>query len=249
MGNYTKKGKITSDVATMEVGVRTRAKTLALQPNPELSYLQLRSRRLEKAQFQTPLTKQKPERQTQLRQSGSDCNSNPQRTMVSRVRVGSVNSGSVGSVSFSCCSKKNQEVRFVDSTSVVDATAGENEAAEEEELVDFGGICIEASFGENNFELDCAERSARESTPCSFIRDLDTVGTPGSAVRPSCHATAASRRSRNTMQRIIPTAFEMEEFFVNAELEQQKLFVERYNFDVVNDSPLPGHYEWVRVDP
>lgn len=79
MGKYMRKAKLTGDVvAVMEIsqsslGVRTRAKTLALQKlqasltptpppppppspaveqRPELSYLQLRSRRLEKPPFQ-----------------------------------------------------------------------------------------------------------------------------------------------------------------------------------------------------
>ncbi|GAB2282018.1 hypothetical protein Dimus_016578 [Dionaea muscipula] len=240
MGKYMKKGKITGEVAVMEVGVRTRAKTLALQQNPELSYLQLRSRRLEKPQFQPPLPKPRPEKQTQLKQNaGAGGEANTNRTG-SRLRVGSVNSGSVGSASFSC--SKNEEGRFGHFTSW-DA-AGSREA---EEVGDFVGV--EASFGENNLEYDGAERSTRESTPCSFIRDLDTIGTPGSVVRPSCSAVASRRGAWNSVQRIIPTTFEMEEFFADAELQQQKLFMEKYNFDIVNDSPLPGHYEWVRVDP
>ncbi|KAL0461022.1 UNVERIFIED_CONTAM: Cyclin-dependent kinase inhibitor 3 [Sesamum latifolium] len=64
MGKYTRKAKMTADVALMDVsqsylGVRTRAKTLALQrlqsaaaapppSNPGACYLELRSRRLEK---------------------------------------------------------------------------------------------------------------------------------------------------------------------------------------------------------
>lgn len=82
------------------------------------------------------------------------------------------------------------------------------------------------------------------------------------------------------MQRNIPTAYEMDEFFAFAEKQQQAIFMEkcvfllirptpivlriksviqlfmplcilftfcRYNFDVVNDVPLPGRYEWVPV--
>jgi len=50
------------------------------------------------------------------------------------------------------------------------------------------------------------------------------------------------------MQRNIPTTHEMEEFFALAEQQQQRLFTEKYNFDVVNDLPLSGRYEWVRVN-
>ncbi|KAK4407336.1 Cyclin-dependent kinase inhibitor 3 [Sesamum angolense] len=43
--------------------------------------------------------------------------------------------------------------------------------------------------------------------------------------------------------RSIPTAHEMEEFFTRAEQPQQRHFIEKYNFDIVNDLPLPGRYE------
>ncbi|KAL9262901.1 Cyclin-dependent kinase inhibitor 3-like protein [Drosera capensis] len=195
MGKYMKKSK--PNVLEMNHGVCTRAKTLAMQLHPvsELSYLQLRSRRLEKPQFPPP----EPRTPRQQR-TGKD---------TTQLR------------------KKN-----------------ESHLGLEEEGVGIEGSC----GGENNLEFDGAERSTRESTPCSFIRDMDSATTPGSAMRPSCSA-AASRKARNVMQRIIPTTFEMEEFFADAELQQQKLFMEKYNFDIASDSPLPGRYEWVQVDP
>lgn len=64
MGKYMRKSKATGEVAVMEVsqaaslGVRTRAKTLALQSSTTAvssgSYLQLRSRRLEKPPILMP---------------------------------------------------------------------------------------------------------------------------------------------------------------------------------------------------
>lgn len=41
----------------------------------------------------------------------------------------------------------------------------------------------------------------------------------------------------------------MDEFFAGAEEEQQKQFIDKYNFDPVNDKPLPGRYEWEKLDP
>ncbi|GAB4830205.1 hypothetical protein Ancab_019847 [Ancistrocladus abbreviatus] len=237
MGRYMKKGKITADIAVMEVsqpssiGVRTRAKTLALQPNPELCYLQLRSRRLEKPQFQLPSPKQKQEKQTPQQEKQSNLNN--QTPPPSRLRVSSVNSGSAGSVSFSC--SKNDEGCFGNLGSKVKRVLVGKERVTEE-------------FGENNLEFDATERSTRESTPCSVTRDVDMIGTPVSSVMPSC-SRGASRRAQNVSQRSIPMAYEMEEFFADAEMQQQRQFMEKYNFDVVNDSPVPGYYEWVRVDP
>ncbi|OAY74057.1 Ubiquitin-conjugating enzyme E2 36, partial [Ananas comosus] len=37
----------------------------------------------------------------------------------------------------------------------------------------------------------------------------------------------------------------MEEFFANAERFQQQISMEKYNFDPINDYPLPGRYEWL----
>ncbi|KAH9626111.1 hypothetical protein KSS87_002985 [Heliosperma pusillum] len=65
MGKYMKKVSVmeilphhssstTTSSTSSSIGVRTRARTLALQPNPELSYLQLRNRRLEKPSFPPP---------------------------------------------------------------------------------------------------------------------------------------------------------------------------------------------------
>ena len=141
--------------------------------------------------------------------------------------------------------------------------------------------------------LDC--RSARETTPCSLIRNSETIGTPGSTTRVS-NSAVSSRRIQSSTRRNYPTAHEMEEFFARAEELQQRVLVEkytllnntniilhllddrclrndyqtdllksfvwfyflrsfvlsffccRYNFDPVSDLPLPGRYEWVKLD-
>ncbi|CAL9094640.1 unnamed protein product [Musa textilis] len=97
----------------------------------------------------------------------------------------------------------------------------------------------EASYGENILEADARER---ETTPCSLIRDTESIGTLGSANRPTISTRMQTARQN------IPTAYEMEEFFAGAEQLQQQTFIERYNFDPVNDHPLPGRYEWKKFD-
>lgn len=243
MGKYMRKAKITGDIAVMELvsqsslGVRTRAKSLALQrlqsttttppplpppPNPESSYLQLRSRRLEKV---PPSLNDPKRRQSTLKHEIS--NPNPS----SRLR--SINSGSVGSVSISC--SKDEEGFIREFTT---------RASKEDDTEDYNDLNVEPSFGENNLDFEGRERSTRESTPCSLIRELDSAGTPGSTTR----RTASTRRIQNAMQRNIPTTHEIEEFFASAEQWQQRHFTEKYNFDVANDLPLPGRYDWVRVN-
>ncbi|KAK3003802.1 hypothetical protein RJ639_019838 [Escallonia herrerae] len=252
MGKYMRKSKTTGElVALMEVtqqsslGVKTRAKTLALQRLQKSavappsaapsggSYLQLRSRRLEKPPI--PLSNGDSKRQKTLLQSRSNPNSSPSSGASSRLGVGSVNSGGV---KLDCLKKDGGCL---------------NAGVEEEVQVKKGiinesvDVGIEASFGENMVEFEGRERSTRESTPCSLIRDPETVKTPGSTTRPSS-STDANTRMQNSTRRDIPTANEMDEFFADAEGQQQKQFIEKYNFDPVKDEPLPGRYQWVKVD-
>ncbi|XP_077252812.1 inhibitor/interactor with cyclin-dependent kinase [Tasmannia lanceolata] len=212
MGKYMRKAKITGEVSVMEVsqstlGVRTRARTLALERLQKTtssdSYLQLRNRRLEKPPLLVT---------TDSKKTKETCKENR------RILSGSVHSGPVGSVSLSCSKKKEDE--------------------EENEV----------SFGENVLEIDGRERNIRETTPSSLIRGSDSVGTPGSTTRPT-NSTAANRRIQNVAHRNVPTSHEMEEFFAGVEQQQQRIFTEKYNFDPVNDLPLPGRYEWVWLDP
>ncbi|XP_004492301.1 cyclin-dependent kinase inhibitor 4 [Cicer arietinum] len=213
MGKYMKKSKIAGDVAAVimetpshasTVGVRTRAKTLALQKLPASSpqhtdssaYLQLRSRRLRKVPPPPP----------PRRESASVENS--------RLREYSVKTSS-------------QSVEKL------------GDFCAEEENVDFS---LEGSFGENFLEIEGRDRSTRESTPCSLIRDSSVIHTPGSTTRQRTRRIIHEHPQRN-----IPTSLEMDEFFALAEKQQQAIFMDKYNFDVVNDVPLPGRYEWVPV--
>ncbi|CAA0823876.1 Cyclin-dependent kinase inhibitor 3 [Striga hermonthica] len=236
MGKYIRKPKTSGDLSVKDVsqsylGVRTRAKTLALQrlqsssasaadashaspPPPKPDYLELRSRRLEKP----PLRKNFP-----------NSPKNPAAT------------------------EKPQFENSAEKPSPEPAVLPIEPAGEDDgrfERLNGGGSEIgdseiQASLGENNLDLEAREsRGTRESTPCSFIRPGDSISTPGSSTRPrSPSSRAQSARGE------IPTARELEEFFAQAEQSHQRRFMEKYNFDIVNDVPLPGRYEWVKVLP
>ncbi|CAI9107440.1 OLC1v1006791C1 [Oldenlandia corymbosa var. corymbosa] len=248
MGKYMRKAKISADVAVMEVsqatlGVRTRARTLALQrlqssstpppPSPaslngsdSSCYLQLRSRRLEKPSNLKPRAEKPPSSRNDSAQLESGINSNPRSDSKVGVSDSFGNSGSI--------TRPNKG----------DGCFGSRLVDEVNQDYDFG---VEASFGENSLGLDNRERSTRESTPCSLIRDVD-VATPGSSTRPKT-VRAENRRSQSAILENIPSTAEIEEFFARADQQQQRQFIERYNFDIVNDVPLPGRYEWVKVQP
>lgn len=75
-------------------------------------------------------------------------------------------------------------------------------------------------------------RFVRETTPCSLIRDSETIDTPGSMTRPT--NSSATNQRRHAFCHNIPTAQDMEEFFANTEQLQQQNFQEQY---AVLDSP------------
>ncbi|XWS36559.1 hypothetical protein CRYUN_Cryun20dG0095000 [Craigia yunnanensis] len=229
MGKYMKKSKIAGDIAVMEVSnqstFRTRvAKTIALQrlqkttpfrsppqvvaSTPDvssLSYLQLRSRRVEKLPL--PVSNE-----TKQKQQGKESSCKEE--------------------------KKNGEKKS-------EGCFGKNR-----DMVVGVGLCCktdEASFGENNLDFELRDRSTRESTPCSLMKDSETMATPGSTTKRRSSST--QRRGWNDVQRLMPTTHEMDEFFACAEQQQRRQFIEKYNFDIVNDLPLPGRYEWLQVIP
>ncbi|XP_021681826.2 cyclin-dependent kinase inhibitor 3 isoform X2 [Hevea brasiliensis] len=255
MGKYMRKAKTTGEVAVMDLslGVRTRAKTLALQrqailpqpppapaqppPQPAFGYLQLRSRRLVKP----PILVHDSKRQKHGHNKEAQ-NPNANSMAGSRVRVGSTDSGTNGAGQKKDVNGENKEEDIQEKHN--DGEHNNNNDTDINESKDLG---IEASFGENVLDIEGRE-STRESTPCSLIRDPETIRTPGSTTRPAS-STEISRRLQNSTRRHIPTAHEMDEFFAGAEQEQQRQFIEKYNFDPVNDKPLPGRYEWEKLDP
>ncbi|XP_073063635.1 cyclin-dependent kinase inhibitor 3-like isoform X1 [Primulina eburnea] len=105
------------------------------------------------------------------------------------------------------------------------------------------GLEIDASLGGNLLNTEVREsRDTRESTPCS--------STMGSNPGPVHGSNAASRRGAlNSLFINVPTPFEVEEFFTHEEQALQRFLTEKYNFDFVNELPLPGRYEWVKVSP
>ncbi|KAG7599970.1 Cyclin-dependent kinase inhibitor [Arabidopsis suecica] len=64
-------------------------------------------------------------------------------------------------------------------------------------------------------------------------------------------ATTERRDQRKTEKKMekSPTQAELDDFFSAAERFQQKRFTEKYNYDIVNDTPLEGRYQWVSLKP
>ncbi|KAK1411148.1 hypothetical protein QVD17_37693 [Tagetes erecta] len=225
MGKYiVRKSKPTGDVSLIDIqshnGVRTRAKTLALQKaTVDVSYIQLRSRRLVKP------TVTKREKDHHHRVVSKSSKSSYKEADLSRIKAN--------------CSNSSRSVKKLGD----EVIRHESEIRVDERL----GIDDEASFGENMVEIEGRGRSTRETTPCNLIRDPDAISTPGSSTK-RAYSNNANYRVQSSAPSHIPLTVEMDEFFTEPEKQQQQLFIEKYNFDPVNDKPLPGRYEWVKVD-
>ncbi|XP_074587890.1 cyclin-dependent kinase inhibitor 5-like [Curcuma longa] len=99
----------------------------------------------------------------------------------------------------------------------------------------------------DHFDVEATERHIRETTPCGSIKRPDMITTPGSTTRPTTSSVNNQRR-HTTISQHIPTQQDLEEFFGNTEQHHQQSLQEKYNFDFVNENPLPGRYEWVIPD-
>ncbi|KAI8542174.1 hypothetical protein RHMOL_Rhmol08G0118300 [Rhododendron molle] len=100
-------------------------------------------------------------------------------------------------------------------------------------VVDLEDVQIETStcfFG---------NRGRRETTPSS--ENQAESGDLGPMARP----TEANSSSAGVM----PSEIELDEFFAAAEKDIQKRFTDKYNYDVANDVPLGGRYEWIQLKP
>ncbi|XP_019198865.1 PREDICTED: cyclin-dependent kinase inhibitor 5-like isoform X2 [Ipomoea nil] len=261
MGRYMKKSKAAGEVALLEVthaqsfsGVRTRAKTLALQrlrrsadeiccAGDSGSYLQLRSRRLQKPPIGLDSRRQKPSPKDSNPSLAPNSKQNQSTRASSRVRHGcSAISGSVNKEENECL------VGVIKEENILPEKCGAFEENSNKVHNTAGDAGDEASFGENLPDFEGRERTTRESTPCSLIRDSDAAQTPGSSTRPTS-ASEANSRMHNSLRRHIPTTHEINEFFAGAEEEQHRKFIDKYNFDPMNEKPLPGRFEWEKVNP
>ncbi|KAI8015929.1 Cyclin-dependent kinase inhibitor 7 [Camellia lanceoleosa] len=89
-------------------------------------------------------------------------------------------------------------------------------------------------------------RFRREMTPSSELStDMGELES-STVTKPS---SAASLLHRKHPLAKMPSAAEIEEFFSTAEKLEQKLFADKYNYDIKKDLPKEGRYQWVRLKP
>ncbi|KAK4437866.1 Cyclin-dependent kinase inhibitor 7 [Sesamum alatum] len=104
------------------------------------------------------------------------------------------------------------------------------------------------------FETDIAAFTddvfSRETTPTSELYgDSEQVLMHSKATSKKKSSSPSRRKIPVSLAEDMPSAAELEEFFVAAEKYEQKRFAEKYNYDIVKDVPLEGKYQWVRLQP
>ncbi|KAJ9562254.1 hypothetical protein OSB04_007414 [Centaurea solstitialis] len=113
---------------------------------------------------------------------------------------------------------------------------------------------IKCSDLEERVEVETTVRfnsDRRESTPTSELKEesgeLESSSTTES--KPSSALIDHSRRPIAIPPEKTPPAAEIEEFFASAENNLHESFKDKYNFDIVNDVPMKGRFEWIQLKP
>ncbi|KAJ7540681.1 hypothetical protein O6H91_10G026400 [Diphasiastrum complanatum] len=114
---------------------------------------------------------------------------------------------------------------------------------------------MERFYGDNavNHEIfilkDSDISQAHEGPSTSSLEREETVEeAPRSSSRTVTQfARALALNLRHQKLTDTPTVTEIEEFFEEDEKQRQIIFMTRYNFDPVNDVPLTGRFDWVRL--
>ncbi|KAL0743232.1 hypothetical protein Bca4012_084745 [Brassica carinata] len=105
----------------------------------------------------------------------------------------------------------------------------------------------------SSISSDCFSTESNETVRNNPTSGVDLEDTVSEALGKTTETESSSAIKRDKPPEVskIPTADEIEAFL--SELEggddKQKRFVEKYNFDIVNDKPLQGRYMWDRLNP
>ncbi|KAL6963991.1 hypothetical protein U1Q18_034997 [Sarracenia purpurea var. burkii] len=123
---------------------------------------------------------------------------------------------------------------------------------------------VPASQCSSNHSLDFAKHDLRSVDPKveseSHAKDFDTEVSTLTKCRCGETTQSSDLKSSPAMKPSKPSLHqkhpalkmpekELDELFSALEKYEQKRFLDKYNYDIVNDVPLEGRYEWVRLKP
>ncbi|KAL6961495.1 hypothetical protein U1Q18_039264 [Sarracenia purpurea var. burkii] len=227
MGKYMRKCKGIGEIEVMEVahvGVMTRARALAMAAAASSGT----GRRRKICGGELKLSSSLVELRSRSRvvvapeiSVSTATSGNSGRRMVSNDRCSSQSSENVPA---SCCLSNGSSDLAKKSFKILD-------------LEEDSSVQVETST-----TSDFYRRERRGTTPSSDLQpesvDMESTARPSDAN--SRRKSSAEKTSSDK---------DLEEFFAAAEKDLQKRFAEKYNYDIVNDVPLKGRYDWVRLKP
>ncbi|KAD5318336.1 hypothetical protein R6Q59_033589 [Mikania micrantha] len=124
----------------------------------------------------------------------------------------------------------------------------------DDSISDLKAKCHSETETFNSINGGFSRDSNTSSVICSETEEIESVSTsnPETKVKKEQASVAVdeatSRRKPPPPAAKMPSPAELEEFFCQAELYEQKRFIEKYNFDIVKDVPTEGRYQWVRLN-
>ncbi|KAH6813392.1 hypothetical protein C2S51_022410 [Perilla frutescens var. frutescens] len=98
-----------------------------------------------------------------------------------------------------------------------------------------------------DLEFECLGTEISTSIGVNFSREAtSSVNISRRVMAKENEKLAAETASHQRKTPACPSAAELEEFFTEAEEYVQKRFSEKYNYDIMKDSPISeGRYQWV----
>ncbi|KAI7743832.1 hypothetical protein M8C21_026968 [Ambrosia artemisiifolia] len=163
----------------------------------------------------------------------------------------------------------HDKLRSPASSTFVETKGLDRDVCDNNVLKDIQNDCCDAavSFRSSGVPASCC--SSTGSMEKLKVSDLDqesvdqtgtTVGynldgsKSASAELESTAVKNPSLVTNNSSSRVLPTEklapeSELEEFFTAAQEGLNERFKNKYNYDIVNDIPLKGRFEWIKVNP
>ncbi|CAE5967805.1 unnamed protein product [Arabidopsis arenosa] len=110
----------------------------------------------------------------------------------------------------------------------------------------------EIAKNSSSFGVDLETHEIKTETETStfitsnFRKERSPVSEGLGETTTEMESSSATERKQPKVSKT-PTPTEIEDFFSELENDSKKRFIEKYNFDIVNDEPLEGRYKWDRL--
>ncbi|KAL8238268.1 hypothetical protein R6Q59_019349 [Mikania micrantha] len=138
------------------------------------------------------------------------------------------------------CSRRDDEVKFHENVSDHQVNSSVN-FTHDDLISDLKAECVSGT----DIFMSINDGFSRETSTSSISEEMESSSTSTVKKTKTPEIETTSRRKPPPATEKMPSAAELEEFFSKAEKYEEKRFAEKYNFDIVNDIPMEGRYQWI----